>query len=287
MLAHELAHVARWDDTWMIAYTVVRAVFWFHPVAWIVTGCLAEEQERLCDDRVLGRERICPRLYGRSVLDVLRMGAETREAAPSFGGIKKRFEMRLENIATSHRSRPGPVMAWTMAAALGALLLPMAEADAAPEQDKGEGLGAQTDRSQATPVAFVSPLPGADISSGFGKRRNPFTGTVQSHAGVDLLAERGRPIMAPAAGQVSVATPHYRKGVDLGTVVVLDHGQGVRTLYAHLGELVVEEGDSVDRGEVIALVGTTGKSTAPHLHFEIWEDDEPVDPAGRTSELRQ
>lgn len=113
------------------------------------------------------------------------------------------------------------------------------------------------------------------VGSGFGFRQDPFTGRAALHAGLDFPAEPGRPIMA-AAGGVVVSTefnPTY------GNVVEIDHGNGLLTRYAHALKVMVRTGDVVKRGQVIAQVGNTGRSTGPHLHFEVLVDGVQQDPA--------
>ena len=111
-------------------------------------------------------------------------------------------------------------------------------------------------------------------SSGFGKRLSPFTGTIMMHKGIDLAAYAGTPIVAPADGRVEAVD----KDSGLGKVVVIDHGYGVKTLYAHLLQTYVHAGMHVKRGETIAAVGNSGLSTGPHLHYEVHVNGQAVDP---------
>ncbi|MBD2844766.1 peptidoglycan DD-metalloendopeptidase family protein [Paenibacillus sp. IB182496] len=120
---------------------------------------------------------------------------------------------------------------------------------------------------------------GYRISSSFGPRTHPITGVKgKMHTGTDFAAPQGTPIYAAEAGTVIVAqvTSGY------GNTVIIDHGNGIWTLYAHIrnGGIKVESGEQVKRGQKIAEVGTTGNSTGPHLHFEVRENEKPVDPMG-------
>jgi murein DD-endopeptidase MepM/ murein hydrolase activator NlpD len=112
------------------------------------------------------------------------------------------------------------------------------------------------------------------VSSSFGYRRNPYNGTFRLHAGIDIAAETGTPVRAPAKG--TVVYSGYREGY--GKCVVIHHGYGISTLFAHNSKLYVTVGAKVRRGEVIAEVGSTGHSTGPHLHFEIRKNGVPVNP---------
>lgn len=113
------------------------------------------------------------------------------------------------------------------------------------------------------------------ISSSFGYRRNPYDGSYRLHAGVDIAAEPGTPVRAPADGFVIFSG--YREGY--GKCVVLDHGYGIRTLFAHNSKLFTNNGIRVKRGETISQVGSTGHSTGPHLHYEVRKNGVPVNPA--------
>ncbi len=112
------------------------------------------------------------------------------------------------------------------------------------------------------------------ITSLFGQRHDPIHGQQRQHNGMDIAAPEGSPIQSIRPGVVTFAG-------DMGTygkVVVVDHGEGLETRYAHCSELLVEEGESVRPGNVIAKVGSTGRSTGPHLHFEARKGDQPLDP---------
>jgi murein DD-endopeptidase MepM/ murein hydrolase activator NlpD len=102
-------------------------------------------------------------------------------------------------------------------------------------------------------------------ASGFGMRIDPFTGQHAMHEGIDFLAELGSPIVAAASGVVIFAGFHPQ----YGNMVDVDHGNDLVTRYAHASKLYVKEGDIVQRGRKIAEVGSTGRSTGPHLHFEV------------------
>ncbi|ACA20133.1 peptidase M23B [Methylobacterium sp. 4-46] len=114
----------------------------------------------------------------------------------------------------------------------------------------------------------------AGVSSPFGYRVDPFTRGLALHTGVDLKAEYGAPVRAAGAGRVVSA--EYAGGY--GNMVEIDHGHGLATRYGHLSAFAVAPGQVVEPGQVIGRVGSTGRSTAPHLHYETRIDGEPVDP---------
>jgi murein DD-endopeptidase MepM/ murein hydrolase activator NlpD len=113
------------------------------------------------------------------------------------------------------------------------------------------------------------------LESGVGGRRNPFTGRGHEyHEGQDIDAAWGTPVEAAAAGKVIIAG--WQRGY--GNVVYVDHGSGLSTRYGHLSKINVSVGQSIDTGEIIGLVGSTGRSTGPHLHYEVRVNNQPVDP---------
>jgi murein DD-endopeptidase MepM/ murein hydrolase activator NlpD len=118
------------------------------------------------------------------------------------------------------------------------------------------------------------PVQNGYISSGFGVRMDPFTGEQGVHKGVDFAAPAGTDVLAVAAGVVTWAGP--REGY--GNLVELEHGKGYSTRYAHNSVILVKVGDEVQRGQAIAQVGSTGRSTGPHVHFEVLHGGVQIDP---------
>jgi len=112
------------------------------------------------------------------------------------------------------------------------------------------------------------------ITDGFGPRIHPLTGKKEFHPALDISTQLGNPILAPAKGIVLVAE-HQRF---MGNMIIIDHGFGYTTRYGHLSEFNVREGDQVQRGDIIGKVGNTGRSSAPHLHYEVRLFDKPVNP---------
>jgi murein DD-endopeptidase MepM/ murein hydrolase activator NlpD len=129
-------------------------------------------------------------------------------------------------------------------------------------------------RLLALMVPSSSPVPGP-VGSGFGFRSDPFTGRGALHTGLDFPAATGTPIQAAAGGVVRSAERHPQYGL----MVELDHGNALITRYAHASKLLVQTGDLIKRGQKIALVGSTGRSTGPHLHFEVMVEGVQQNPA--------
>jgi murein DD-endopeptidase MepM/ murein hydrolase activator NlpD len=118
------------------------------------------------------------------------------------------------------------------------------------------------------------PIAGAELTSTFGNRIDPFAHSHAFHAGLDFAARVGTPIASAAGGVVAFAG--FKR--DFGWVVDIDHGNGLMTRYAHASQLLVRAGEVVVPGDRIAMVGSTGRSTGPHLHFEVLRAGDQVDP---------
>ena len=118
------------------------------------------------------------------------------------------------------------------------------------------------------------PVTAGWISSYFGRRSDPFTGKSTSHRGVDFAGKAGADVIAVAAGVVTYSGP--RQGY--GNMVEISHGNGYVTRYAHNQRNLVAPGDQIQPGQIIALVGSTGRATGPNLHFEVWHQGRPVNP---------
>lgn len=125
-------------------------------------------------------------------------------------------------------------------------------------------------------IPSIWPVKGR-LDSGFGGRRNPFGGSsYEDHEGQDIDAAFGTPVSAAASGTVTFAGTQN----GYGNVVYIDHGNGLSTRYGHLSKIVIAAGRLITRGEILGLVGSTGRSTGPHLHYEVRINNEPVDPIG-------
>ncbi|MDE2181178.1 MAG: M23 family metallopeptidase [candidate division NC10 bacterium] len=135
-------------------------------------------------------------------------------------------------------------------------------------------LGAlEAKRSLLASTPTIWPVKGW-LTAGFGHRRSPFTGRQEMHEGVDISNSVGTPVIAPADGIVTYTGPLG----GFGNVVSVSHGNKISTFYAHLLQQKVAQGQRVRRGDVIGLVGATGRVTGPHLHYEIQVNEVPVDP---------
>jgi len=123
-------------------------------------------------------------------------------------------------------------------------------------------------------VPSVRPVVGGSITSLFGRRRDPFTGQLEPHMGLDISGQVGMPVYGTAEGKVVYTGREHA----YGKTVVIDHGNGYKTRFAHLNRYFVHKGQKVSRGDLIAEMGNTGRSTGPHLHYEVIKDNVHLNP---------
>jgi len=131
-----------------------------------------------------------------------------------------------------------------------------------------EAPGAQAELSSQEPLLPVKGV----VTSKVGWRHDPIDGAVRHHNGVDIAVPTGTRVKAIAAGRVTESAPHG----GYGNLVTIDHGNGMISMYGHNSQLEVRVGDQVEAGQTIALSGSTGRSTGPHLHFELWKNGSNV-----------
>ena len=159
----------------------------------------------------------------------------------------------------------------------GLFILPMAG------QSKQEAALATTPNIAAANEAQALALPLAaesyHVSAAYGEQIHPLTQNMRFHRGIDLAAKMGTTVLSPADGTVKTAVSDSQEVKGWGKHIEIEHANGFATVYTHLSQVFVQEGQVVKQGERIGAVGSTGKSTGPHLHFEVWKDGEHVNPA--------
>jgi murein DD-endopeptidase MepM/ murein hydrolase activator NlpD len=199
---------------------------------------------------VKGHLRIFDRLLARAGLDLDRLVEQARQAEPDFS-----------------TGLGGPLVP----AAAGRLPAPLASAPGVAR----DLVRLQQVQLLLRSVPLAAPMTDYKINSRFGYRRDPMRRRAAMHTGIDFGGPRNAPVLATAPGEVVEAG---RSGA-YGTMVVVDHGMGLRTCYAHLAKVAVRVGDRVEAGQRVGTMGRTGRATGPHLHYEIRLDDRPLDPA--------
>lgn len=191
------------------------------------------------------------------------------EAAAAKASLRLRSETPRPDAAFDRRDSGA-----SSAAAAGAPVakLSLEDAAAAAGSDRPPDETAEPAETSFSPSAW--PTDSKRLSSGFGYRKDPFTGKSALHAGVDISGEIGDPVYASGSGTVKETGEDGSRG----HYIILAHGGEIESWYLHLDEIEVKQGDAVRQGEQIGRLGNTGRSTGPHLHFQVVEDGEAVNP---------
>lgn len=286
ILAHEMAHIKRRDHLWLKIQYLIQILYFFHPVVWYVNRKINLARECLCDRLVLSNQEISSLCYGKSMINVLKLnltGTEALLMLPGFGSHKDALKYRINNINGGTTMKHTQfIILYASLFILGCLILPMAGHVIKQGESKALAAEVYSEQNAVTPkqqdtIVFIVPSKQGKFAAPFGKWIDPFTKKEAFHNGVDIAAPKGTGIYAAADGKVIVAESAPKTH---GNHIVLQHENDFQTFYSHCETLLVQAGQSVKAGELIARVGNTGRSTGPHLHFEIRKNNEPVNPTG-------
>ncbi len=277
---HEKQHIQRRDDETGLVLRIALATLWAVPSARAAFANWVQACEVQCDAAILsGTSQEMRSTYAKTILQALHITANrvVQYPAASFSTHRLRNEkMRIRHIMAGtvpafkrSRDRLVAVGAATCIAVGGGVgFASFASAD--------PGHGTKGDKGTVTVGSMVT----GRLTAPFGKTFDPFRdGTTRVHHGIDIAAPTGTPILAPADGVVVAATDLYDNKPAYGKVVVIETGSNTLTLFSHLDSYSVSTGDRIKKGDQIAAVGNTGKSTGPHVHIETRKDGTRVDPA--------
>ncbi|GAB3051393.1 M23/M56 family metallopeptidase [Stenotrophomonas tumulicola] len=291
ILRHESAHLAARDPQRAAWMRCVGAVLWFNPFVRRIAARVQMAAELRCDASALAGDAHAGRTFAAAYLHTLRRYACLPASATALNHRDlDGHALRIRHMLHGDPGRGTPRVlragfACTGIIAVGVLslaevalatsVMAATRMQAAPDMPPSAVAAARVPASNASAFRLQPPLASARISGSFGEggsiRERP-------HRGTDFAARVGTQVLAPAAGVVTAATKAYPGGPNYGTVVVLDHGDGWQSLYAHLDGMDVQVGQRVAAGEQIARVGRSGRVTGPHLHLEVLHHGQRVDP---------
>lgn len=291
ILRHEAAHLSARDPQRAFWMSITQALLWFNPFLRRIADRVQLSAELRCDQRALEIDPSAGRVFAAIYLRTLRLSssAQLPVAALSHRDTEG-HAIRIRQMLGGHTGRPisGVLRLSLTGTALAAVILvstlqmafaaPLGQLPSRADQvvPRDPASGRKEARSEAQQAFLLqAPLERPRITGRYGD-----SGGVRSraHRGLDFGAVVGTPIFAPAAGIVTAATTRYPGGSQYGTVIVLDHGNGWQTLYAHLNDFEVEVGQRVTAGQRVAHVGHSGRTTGPHLHLEVLHQGQRVDP---------
>jgi beta-lactamase regulating signal transducer with metallopeptidase domain len=255
VLRHEKIHAALWHSLDLVATELLIALLWFNPFVFFFRISIKSVHEYQVDSRIL-KSDIQKSHYLKIIMENLELNCRLNGLYNYFNGItiKKRIKMITKNNTS------GVHIAWYL------LIIPLLTflilSFAKPIAEKPDLFPLEKGKCEK-------------ISAPFGvKMINPFTKKEVIHNGVDLKAKEGTSVLAAAGGKLIKVSEEE----GWGNLIVIEHGDGFETWYAHLKDFTVESGQVVEKGQVIGHVGTTGNSTGPHLHFEVRLNKVNVDP---------
>ncbi|MBD8527595.1 M23/M56 family metallopeptidase [Pseudomarimonas arenosa] len=280
LLRHEAAHLRCHDGLKFALLGWLCTVAWFNPVLWWLSHRIRLASELRCDRLALGARKNMRRAYAEAYLETLRMSAARALPCPAaafsphdLGHHKMRISHILSSPGSARKSRR--VVALTLALT-GAVMLTAVHASSRAEP------AASADSSSPT-TSLQGPIIEGKISSVFGVQRPKLSKT--PHRGVDLVAPRGTPVRAAAAGTVRTAELPYQQAPRYGNVVIIEHADGWQTLYAHLDRIEVSAGERIAAGQSIGSLGASGQATGPHVHVEVFHHGQRVDPQSAIAQL--
>jgi len=264
---HELVHLKRGDLWFKAATLVAKVLHWFNPICYLLVKNVHRLCELSCDEAVVSSMDFSARKrYAATILATLSGACLPRGVYSALGGNKEEIKRRLAHMLNYTSAKKSHVFL----AAVIALMLSVTGIVAATTT-----LAPAAEAITHSPTALLWPVPSSSIiASRFGVRVHPVSKEEVRHTGIDIPAQAGESILAAAGGKVLVA--EYIEAY--GNTILLDHGEGITSLYAHCSKLLVNAEDEVAVGAEIARVGSTGYATGPHLHFEVQRNGEPQNP---------
>jgi len=292
---HELTHVKRLDTLSFSYASIIKTLFFFQPLVWVAVHKMIHTAEEVCDGEAI-RKSQTPLAYAKllsRIAEQLPKRSFNMNTSPSFMSGKKTFVNRIKSILSFNEIGKKPVSRKSEFFVIGLTLLFFSAAMSMPLQfsepevyfspteeiSEVNETGSKIDVSNLIedihPIHFpIGDVSDVGISNRFGDSKDPYSGKEVFHKGIDFTAKKGASVFATADGTVKGAALVG----DHGNRIVIEHADGFQTRYSHLDKIVVKAGDPVKAGQKIGLVGSTGRSTGPHLHYEIRYNGGPIDP---------
>ncbi|MFK7970101.1 MAG: M23/M56 family metallopeptidase [Bacteroidia bacterium] len=267
VLSHELAHAQQLHGIDLLLLQLTQCIFWFNPLLLFWGRELRQQHEYLADQAAL-RQFQSPKAYAQLLLKMSMTKPSPFTHHFAFFPLKKRVTMLFKTNTQSGK------WAYLLMLPLAATLLCSFSFFHQTDPPKKPATTQTTQEVDAEQLqSFIKPVDSRVVSH-FGMRYSPISKKKKMHNGVDLHAAEGTDVVAVADGIVTVSE---EKG-NYGLLIAIEHADNIVTRYAHLADLLVPVGQKVKQGDIIALSGNTGVSTAPHLHYEVIVNGEYVDP---------
>lgn len=288
ILLHELSHVKQ-NDLWInLTRHLLMCIYFFNPIIILGLKRMAVDGEVACDEMVLNtlsKEKQID--YGYTLIDLISQSNKKKNCLSLSLGSKENVIRRIKMISAYKKVKKSTQVAsilLTGIISLTCLSVPIVSAEPynIPKTFHENTVVIFNDEPLKQKeivikeeLSFIDPLEKGYITSGFGTRRYPNDGIESIHTGIDIAAAKGTEVKASETGVVRYSE-YDEEGY--GNTIIIEHNENYQTLYAHCDELLVMVGETVEKGQIIATVGNTGRSTGPHLHFEVQKDNAYLDP---------
>ncbi len=277
IVIHELAHIKRKDSITLLYSSIIRALFFYHPLIWIVTDQIAQLAEQSCDEMVLEMKKDHIG-YAKTLANLAEIAQSLNAPVSLAHGLlyhRYKFKTRIAAILNWSKFPMKKLSPFTRIGVLSVVVLAWIFAISIPignratAAEKSRDIWIKSVNSQdSVMVNFILPVEKVNVTSHFGKRINPYTEKMAFHEGIDLKGNNGDSVFSSADGIVSLTKTDKNNGRH----IMIEHKNGFSTKYSHLSEIGVKEGDKVKAGDLIGKMGESGLATAPHLHFAIYSE---------------
>lgn len=290
LMEHEITHIKRRDLDWLMLTQLAKCLFWFTPAVYVIKSKLALSIEVECDQTVLGVFPNMKKDYGRALINIVRHTQQpvTPQAvcfiSQQFSDLKNRITFTQQPKFEQGKSVMNKITL-TLAVMLFSAASWALNTNTQHFMSVDEFLTLHKHASRYiednhgafdTSDTWINPVKTSWVSSSFKMKQK--IRYYKPHLGIDLAAKRGAEIVAANKGVVIIAD-NVSLNKNHGNVVVIDHGEGTLSMYSHMGSFDVKKGDTVATGQLLGKVGMTGKTTGPHLHFEMITANRHIDPA--------
>lgn len=266
LIDHELTHLQRRDPQQLLALRILVALCWFNPVLRRIEQAFIRSMELAVDKAVLQKQPEQALLYGQTLLCSLKQSQAEQMPTLMPGFIQSQASQSFYQQRLQQLFQPAPALSfwqkWRATALLCSIALVL-------------NVGCAQLSFSSPPQEWLLPVGKVPINS-FYAEKHPFRQN-KPHQGLDFGAKRGATVKAAQKGKVLIADQTSLNS-RYGKAVLIDHGHGYQTLYAHLDDFYIEAGQTVEAGQPLGKVGATGRVTGPHLHFELLVDGKQQDP---------
>lgn len=269
-IEHEKIHAKELHSLDLLTAELVTALLWFNPFVFFLRNSIKANHEYLADAKVI-KSGIHPLDYITTLANEIFINNMVGLTS-NFNclTIKKRLIM-ITKIKSSKKE------AFKIVLILPIICLLIVAFASPNNKSKFQAFSATANIGKINEIPSIKPIKQVQATSGYGWRIHPITKKRQFHNGTDLKADEGTPVIATADGKV-LKCEFLEQGKGYGRMILIQHNQQYSTLYAQLSEFKVKQGDEIKQGSIIGLVGHSGISTGPHLHYEVFKDGKNVDP---------